>query len=189
MKWESNRTRFMWNKPGVNFQTAGPPWRGAAGWSAEKTERKKNVHRSGSPSGGVSNTVGREINSRLVTCATRQVWRGVRLGADGKPSSAEGYVLKRMLLEKGQHVLQAGIRWVILFAVRGGSTAPTKQTTTQRPPAFSFLPLSTKDMEVEGNEPLCCSVCVRVRMWTRAVSFESFVVLRLPSLFKKGSAP
>lgn len=32
------------------------------------------------------------------------------MGPDGKLSSEEGFVLKRMLLEKGQHVLQAGIR-------------------------------------------------------------------------------
>lgn len=39
-----------------------------------------------------------------------KVWRGVRLGPDGEPMSKEGYVLKRMLLEKGNHVMQAGIR-------------------------------------------------------------------------------
>lgn len=39
-----------------------------------------------------------------------QVWRAVRLGPDGEPISAEGFILKRMLLEKGRHVLQAGIR-------------------------------------------------------------------------------
>lgn len=34
----------------------------------------------------------------------------MRLGPDGEPMSKEGYVLKRMLLEKGKHVMQAGIR-------------------------------------------------------------------------------
>ncbi|CAM9501869.1 unnamed protein product [Ectocarpus fasciculatus] len=53
-----------------------------------------------------------------------EVWRGVRLGPDGKPSLADGYVLKRMLLEKGQHVLQAGIREIYfgeLLQSLGGS--------------------------------------------------------------------
>ena len=40
-----------------------------------------------------------------------KVWRGVRLGPDGEPMTTEGYVLKRMLLEKGKHVMQAGIRY------------------------------------------------------------------------------
>ncbi|CAM9878966.1 unnamed protein product, partial [Choristocarpus tenellus] len=41
-----------------------------------------------------------------------QVWRGMRVGPDGVPVSSSGYILKRMLLEKGEHVLQAGLREV-----------------------------------------------------------------------------
>lgn len=37
------------------------------------------------------------------------------MGPDGEPSSAEGFILKRMLLEKGRHVLQAGIRCGFVF--------------------------------------------------------------------------
>lgn len=50
----------------------------------------------------------------IFVCSPRfavKVWRAVRLGPDGEPLSTEGYVLKRMFLEKGQHVMQAGIRY------------------------------------------------------------------------------
>lgn len=36
----------------------------------------------------------------------------MKLGPDGEPTSTEGYVLKRMLLEKGKHIMQAGIRYL-----------------------------------------------------------------------------